>query len=188
MWNDVLAEKGAAVVRGRMRVLGEIADRARELYNEILPGEEDLAMRYICSFDPGGEGGTDELRNALVATRETEVRRGYTVIGPHYDDVSIVLQDVELRRYGSQGRKRLMAIVLKLAQAATIMRNRTERPIVLLDDIFSELDGETAQRLRALVSDKFQSFITTPRTEDLPRSLRGRKLIFVDGGVFDENP
>ena len=123
-------------------------------------------MQYSCSFDLSGDETKEALREALLRTREQEERRGYTLVGPHYDDIRIFLDDRELKRYGSQGRKRLAAIVLKLAQAWAIMERRAERPIVLLADIFSELDDETARSVNGLLSDRYQSFITTPRTED----------------------
>ena len=103
------------------------------------------------------------------------------MVGPHYDDIRIFLDERELKRYGSQGRKRFASIILKLAQAWAIMERRAERPIVLLDDIFSELDDETARRVNSLLSDRYQSFITTPRTEDIIDVEAAR--FSVEGGV-----
>ena len=103
--------------------------------------------------------------------------------GPQHDDVRISLDGADIRRYGSQGRKRLVAIVLKLAQAATILEKRGERPVVILDDIFSELDAETAGRVRERIAGGYQGFIASPRPEDLDGAPAGAARFRVAGGV-----
>lgn len=165
-WDDMLVERGAAIVEGRREMLGEIQSRSEQFFGEIVPEGGRLRMEYRCSFESEGRGAREALADALRRLREQERRRGYTLVGPHYDDITIFLGDEELRRYGSQGRKRLASIMLKLAQAWAIMERRAERPVVLLDDIFSELDGETGERVRGLLTDRYQSFITTPRGDD----------------------
>ena len=165
-WDEMIVESGAAIIEGRKEMLVEIESRSSRLIDDIMAGAGSITMQYSCSFAPGGAETKEDLREALARTREQERRRGYTLVGPHYDDIRIFLDDRELKRYGSQGRKRLASIVLKLAQAWAIMERRAERPIVLLDDIFSELDDETARSVNGLLSDRYQSFITTPRAED----------------------
>jgi DNA replication and repair protein RecF len=165
-WDSMLAERGAAIVEGRREMLGEIEKRAERLFGEIVPGGGTLGMEYRCSFESEGEDARESLEGAIKRMREQERRRGYTLVGPHCDDIRIFLDDEELRRYGSQGRKRLASIILKLSQAWAIMERRAERPVVLLDDIFSELDSETGERVSGLLTDRYQSFITTPRSDD----------------------
>lgn len=163
-WDGMLVERGEAVIEGRREILADVQERASGLFGEVVPAGPPLRMEYRCSF-PQGEGSG--LAGALLRLREQERRRGYTLTGPHYDDIGIFLGDEELRRYGSQGRRRLVSIIMKLAQARAIMERRAERPVVLLDDIFSELDGETGERVRGLLADhRYQSFITTPRGDD----------------------
>jgi len=183
-WDEMLIEKGEAVVAGRGEMLSEITSRAGQLYREIVPSGETLEIVYLCSFDPVGGGTAGALREELGRVRDTEMKRGYTLAGPHFDDIVISLDATELRKYGSQGRKRLTAIVLKLAQAATIMERRGERPVVLLDDIFSELDGETSRRARDLLSDRYQSFITSPRIGRFGDALEGAFFFVVESGSF----
>ncbi|HUV35735.1 MAG TPA: DNA replication and repair protein RecF, partial [Patescibacteria group bacterium] len=183
-WDDMLVERGAAVVRGRGEVLDEVLRHAGELCTELLPEGESLDMRYVCSFNEEGIEPERALRNALTRCRDGEARRGYTLAGPHYDDVMIYLGETELRRFGSQGRKRLTAVILKLAQAQAIMSRRAERPVVLLDDIFSELDGETSGRVRGVLSDRYQSFVTSPRRDDFAGYRRDGACFVVEGGRF----
>jgi DNA replication and repair protein RecF len=181
-WDDALAARGAAIVRMRNETLREIAGRAERLFGEILGGRSGFRMEYACSFNPTGKEPEEALREALVRIRDAERRRGYTMAGPQFDDVRVFLEEAELRRYGSQGRKRLAALVLKLAQALTILEKRGERPVVILDDIFSELDRETAGRVQAHLTDSYQSFITTPRPDELDGLGAGAARFTIEGG------
>lgn len=183
-WDEALIARAAAVVRARRDIVAEIERRAAGLLGEVLQGGSAFAMSYVCSFDTAGNNPAEGLREALARVRETELRRGYTMAGPHYDDVLIYLEETELRRYGSQGRKRLVALVLKLAQALTIMDKRGERPVVLLDDIFSELDRDTVGRVREHLTESYQSFITTPRPDELGLKPAGAAFFRVERGEF----
>jgi DNA replication and repair protein RecF len=183
-WDDMLIEKGAAIVRGRIEVLGEVLRQAREFSTELLPENELLDVHYLCSFNREGIDVEQALGNAVRRCREGEVRRGYTLVGPQYDDAVVYLGEMDLKRYGSQGRRRLSAVILKLAQARTIMAKRAERPVVLLDDIFSELDDETAGRVRGVLSDRYQSFVTSPRGEDFAGYGAPGACFTVEKGAF----
>lgn len=183
VWDEAFARKGAAVVEGRIEILGVIGERAREIFSEVLGREDGLELGYRCSYDSGA-GSEDTLRAALLAARESERRRGYTLAGPHYDDVAMRIGGEDVRRYASQGRRRLLAVVLKLAQADVIMARRGERPVVLLDDIFSELDPDVVSGVRNMLSDRYQSFITSPRRDDFPGDIPGAARYEVENGDF----
>jgi len=183
-WDAALAGAGAAVIEGRIETLLVLERRAREIRETVLAGGGGLELRYAPSFGRGPEEARGAILETLAASRETEARRGYTLCGPHCDDMTIRAGGIDLRRYGSRGRLRLTAIVLKLAQAAVILERRGERPIVLLDDLFSELDAQTAEGVRAVLSDRYQSFITTPRPEDVPPDRGGGAWFTVEDGAF----
>ncbi|MCK4538880.1 MAG: DNA replication and repair protein RecF [Candidatus Krumholzibacteria bacterium] len=183
-WNSAFVEKGASVARGRGEILSGLAEKAAAIYGEIRGGER-FGLAYRCSFGNGESPLEEALAAALVRVSENEKRRGYSLAGPQYDDIALTLDDVDLRKYGSQGRKRLVAIVMKLAQAATIMEKRAERPVVLLDDIFSELDPETSAGVRRLLSGGHQSFITSPGKEQFDAVGDGGLELVVEDGVFE---
>ncbi|MBU8922806.1 MAG: DNA replication and repair protein RecF [Bacteroidales bacterium] len=182
-WNSAFVEKGASVARGRREILSGLAEKAAGIYDEIRGGER-FGLDYRCSFGDRERELEESLAAALVRVSGSEKRRGYSLAGPQYDDIVLTLDDVDLRKYGSQGRRRLAAIVMKLAQAGTIMEKRAERPVVLLDDIFSELDGETSAGVRGLLSSGYQSFITSPRKEQLDTAGSGALELVVERGVF----
>lgn len=185
-WDEALAGAGASVIEGRLETLSILERRAAEIRGTALPGAGALELRYVTSSVPAAEQAREAILEALAASRETDARRGHTACGPHCDDMTIRAGGIDLRRYGSQGRLRLTAIVLRLAQAAVILERRGERPVVLLDDLFSELDAQTADGVRSVLSDRYQSFITTPRPEDVPPDRGGGAWFAVDDGVFEE--
>lgn len=187
-WDIALAGAGAAVIAGRRETLDVLGIRAREILQAVLPGSGELELGYDPTCGCGEGDGAGMILDALAASRESEIRRGYTLSGPHCDDMTIRAGGIDLRRYGSQGRLRLTAIVLRLAQAAVILERRGERPIVLLDDLFSELDAQTAGGVRAVLSDRYQSFITTPRPEDVPSDPGGAAVFAVEDGAFSDAP
>lgn len=181
-WDAALSAAGAALTAGRIDILAVLEREAARIGRAILPGEYDLELRYVSSCGEGDGDRGETIRESLLACREAEARRGYTLSGPHCDDVRIRSQGHDLRRYGSQGRLRLTAIVLRMAQAAAILHRRGERPIVLLDDLFSELDARTADGVRGTLTDRYQSFVTTPRPEDVPGDLGGGAWFRVENG------
>jgi len=182
-WNEAYAEYSLELVEGRVEVLEKITPRVREQFAHIAGGGAGIELVYTCSFDTGSGSLKEDLRQTMEDVFDAEKRRGYSLVGPQYDDLRISINGNDVRRYGSQGQKRMVSIVLKLAQAVAIMEERGERPVVLLDDIMSELDDEKARKLRSLLSDSYQSFLTSPHMEDFPEEMDGAAFFIVEGGV-----
>ena len=113
------------------------------------------------------------FREALEAARDREARRGVTVAGPHRDDVRLQLSDegddLDLRDYGSGGQRRTAALALRLVEAMTIRERRSKRPMILLDDVFAELDGGRSERILELMDgeDTGQVVLTAPKDADV---------------------
>jgi DNA replication and repair protein RecF len=125
----------------------------------------------------------------LEAAAGRDQARGLTAVGPHRDDLTLCLAGHRLREFGSIGQQRTAAIALKLLELETLRRAAGESPVLLLDDIFAELDGERRRRLRERLvqEDGTQIFITSPRPEDFPDRL-GLERWSVDGGVVSPGP
>ena len=102
-------------------------------------------------------------RRALTESRQRDQRQGWTTIGPHRDELIARLDGHRLAQFGSQGEQRTAAIALRLAEAELLESERGHRPILLLDDVFSELDEDRAGRLLSWLGDRHQRFVTTPR-------------------------
>jgi DNA replication and repair protein RecF len=144
----------------------ELIARADELQSPF-----DFSMRYDSALvDEAAAGGTLDLEAALreafharlAAVAYDELRRGVTLAGPHRDDVEFMLDDNDLRRFGSQGQRRLFAVLLKLAELSHLETELREPCVLLLDDVFSEFDDALTGKLHRLLDGARQVFVTSP--------------------------
>ncbi len=149
LWDEPLAAKGAQMIEARMKYLEQLNQKAAAIYEEISAGRETLSLGYRAyareKTDAGISQIKEELLRALDARRDTDLEHGATGVGPHREEFSISLSGKSARVYGSQGQKRSAALVLKLAEAALYAEVTGEEPVVLLDDVFSELDPARQQ-------------------------------------------
>ena len=119
----------------------------------------------------------------LGARRNSDVARGFTVWGPHRDEVELSRDGRSLRRYGSQGQQRLALLALLFAERESLRAARRTPPLMLLDDVMSELDPERRRRLVELLDDDGQALVTATESEHVPDGERHRRLRVDDGGV-----
>jgi DNA replication and repair protein RecF len=156
-WTERVAELGAELVAGRVETLAQLgqpfAARAAEL------GLESASLRY---------DGEPPTREGLAAALARDLERGTTSLGPHLDDVMLVSGDRDLRSFGSQGEQRLALLALLLAEAETIADRTGVPPLLLLDDVLSELDPERRRILAARVGSTGQALITATDAAMLP--------------------
>ena len=119
------------------------------------------------------EAAQEAFREALLGARDREERRGVTLVGPHRDDLRLHLcdegEELDLRDYGSGGQRRTAALALRLVEAMTIRERRSRRPMILLDDVFAELDGGRSERILELMEgeDTGQVVLTAPKEADV---------------------
>jgi DNA replication and repair protein RecF len=169
-YEATLAEAGGEIVFRRREWVGKLAPKAADFHGEIGGGAEALALSL------SGKQETPESPSSLAETmvdklRESRLRdreNGLTSIGPHRDDLLVLLDQKPARDFASQGQKRSVALALKLAAANLLEETSGMPPILILDDVFAELDPGRRERLGALVAGRGQAFIATPRREDLP--------------------
>ncbi|MFY9427909.1 MAG: DNA replication and repair protein RecF, partial [bacterium] len=175
------------IVWKRQELVTKLAPLAQEYHKQISGGREILTVEYKPSFPGGGEGKVKEIEEsfnkALLAAREEEFQRRMTVIGPHRDDLFIFLNGRDGRVYGSQGQQKTAALSLKLAEAEYMEEEMGEHPILLLDDIMSELDGERRQFVLKTVQERGQVFITGTEGMEMSPGAEGNSYR-VDQGVI----
>lgn len=144
VWDRSFARAAYSIVHARSRYLRRIAPKAAEIYREISGGREAFSVGYQCSLgeweELSREEGEQRILSALHSSREEELKNGFTVIGPHRDDLNLMIGGVSARSFGSQGQQRTAALTLKLAECAVLEEVLGEKPILLLDDVLSELD------------------------------------------------
>jgi DNA replication and repair protein RecF len=184
-WNERLAGPGAELTLRRHDLVARIEARMGEEARAI-ESPFAFSMHYESSLlDPGQEvdaAGLEKIfRERLAALASEEMRRGVTLVGPHRDDVQLSLAGNDLRKYGSQGQRRLFAVLLKLAELAHLEAELREPCVLLLDDVFSEFDPAIMSRLQRVFSGERQVFVTTP--VELPeRDSQRTHTLRVDGG------
>jgi DNA replication and repair protein RecF len=161
-WNEELIRIGGEVSAARARAVRELEPEASRCHSEIASGER-LEIDY--------RGPPADMAEAVHNSLAEDLRRGSTSIGPHHDDVRVLLDGREARAYGSQGQQRTAAVSLKLAEAALVARRTGERPVLLLDDVLSELDGERRAALLSKVADAGQVIITSVEAAPFPPEL-----------------
>ena len=167
IWDEGLIKYGALVMKYRSDFIEDISNIAGKIHGRITNGKEHLGLKYIPNVAFAGDVKTQEefIERELVAARERDIKTGTTFKGPQKDDISFIIDNINVRNYGSQGQRRTAALSLKLAELELIKRETGENAILLLDDVMSELDEERREYLiRALTEN--QIFITTTDIDD----------------------
>lgn len=188
IWNERLVVLGAQVIRERVKYIEKLTPRVAEIYKGISKDREKIELKYSASgigvdVSSLSDLETEEiLRESLKKAQQTDLRAGFTTVGPHRDDVEITLDGLSARTYGSQGQQRSVVLSLKLAEADILEQNLGEAPLVLLDDVMSELDGSRQDYLLNHLSDR-QVFITCCSPETLNLMEKGKSIFVEDGKV-----
>src|SRR5256886_6014138 len=168
-WNTELVRVSTEIVGARAKAVAELEPDATRCHGQIAAGER-LEIAY--------EGPPENLAEAVHNSIAEDLRRGSTSIGPHRDDLSIRLDGQEARSFGSQGQQRTAVVSLKLAEAALIERRAAERPVLLLDDVLSELDGERRAALLREVGGGGQVIITSVEAGPFPPELIAKAMVW----------
>ena len=159
VWEDAMARAGSEIVRQRCRYVETLTPFAVEVYDGLSSGRERLSLQYEGTAFRRDKGGEEALRQALYAARAEDLRSGAATVGPHRDELTILIDRQPARAFGSQGQQRSAALALKLGEAHVLRDFAEERPVALLDDVMSELDpGRQAYILDRIKG--WQVFIT----------------------------
>jgi DNA replication and repair protein RecF len=160
-YNDELLAPGAGLMTARAAFVADIAAAARGVYERWPGTHERVAIEYAPNVALRDAAPREALAAALAANVEAEVRRKATLVGPHRDDVRLTIDGAPLDAFGSQGQQRTAVLALKVAEYETMRSRAGDAPILLLDDVLSELDTERAGGFLAAVGAFEQAFLTT---------------------------
>lgn len=180
VWDPPLVEAGARVLAAR-RDWSEAWEPTYRRYHEIISGGQGAGMRHRSGLPEAGDAGlpaeveaiADGFREALCATAERERRSGSTAVGPHRGELRLTLEredgPMDVRDFGSGGQRRTAALALRLTEAATIREARGREPLVLMDDVFAELDEGRSERILDLIEteETGQVILTAPKESDV---------------------
>jgi len=186
VWDARLAELGAEIIRNRVTLIADLTPLVGKAYEAVARGatRDDATLHYRPSFalPEDGTGLEDAILAELERRRSEELDRGLTLVGPHRDDVLLMLGDLPVKGYASHGEAWSFALALRLA-SYDLLREGGDDPVLILDDVFAELDSGRRAQLADLVASAEQVLITAAVPEDIPEQLRGRRFTVANGQV-----
>ena len=186
-WEDRLAHYATEIIRQRMGYVALVSEEAAGIYSGISSYRESFSVAYRQAVEIAGESKdemTENGRRLLRSHREADVAAGFTTVGPHRDDLSITIDDLSARLYGSQGQQRSASLALKLGEAAVIRSFSGQQPIALLDDVMSELDPERQNYIFNHIKD-WQVFITCCDPGSVKILRDGKKFHVINGTIAE---
>lgn len=171
VWNGQLADHGSKIMKKREAFIYKLLKWAEQIHSGITNGREQLRIVYTPSLDTDSSQDQAMLFNQFMVklshVKEQEIRRGATLVGPHRDDLAFYINDKEVQTFGSQGQQRTTALSLKLAEIELMNEEVGEYPVLLLDDVLSELDQFRQTQLIETFQSRVQTFITTTGIESV---------------------
>lgn len=189
-WDKHIIDYGGYISAIRGGYIKQLAEYASEIYQGISQGKEKLKISYSPSFGTAEYGMKLEdyreaIRQELILRRAEEFKLGSTVVGPHRDDLNIIIDDKSARTFGSQGQQRSCILALKLGECEILQKRNQEPPVVMLDDVMSELDHSRRSYLLNQLQDK-QVFITCCDTEAFREMKHGTVFHMEQGSLEKE--
>jgi DNA replication and repair protein RecF len=194
VWDEQLAGHGAELLAGRLRLVAALRPEAARAYAAVSGEATEVSLRYRQVL-PGAGTGADgaepppdrpalaaALRQALARVQAEEVERGQCLAGPHRDDLDLRIAGLPARSHASQGEAWSLALALRLASFEHLRADGGD-PVLLLDDVFAELDAGRRERLAKLVAGAEQVLVTAAVAEDVPSLLAGARFWVADGSV-----
>lgn len=179
-WDEQLAAAGAELMARRRAYIETLSARAALTHRDIADGRERLEIRYLPSVTAGDDA--QSILDALLAARESDVRRMTTSVGAHRDDVQILVEGRDVRAYGSQGQQRTAALAMRLSEMEVMREALGEWPMLMLDDVMSELDPSRRRQLVGRL-EGIQTFITCTDPADLAGAEPGMAWRVRDGAL-----
>ncbi|WP_327415024.1 DNA replication/repair protein RecF [Streptomyces sp. NBC_01233] len=188
VWDQHLARAGAELLAQRLDLIATLLPLADKAYEQLAPGGGPLGLAYKSSAGEPVDSGAARSREALyevllaalVDVRKQEIERGVTLVGPHRDDVVLRLGELPAKGYASHGESWSYALALRLA-SYELLRSEGSEPVLILDDVFAELDARRRERLAELVAPGEQVLVTAAVDDDVPGVLVGTRF-GVSGG------
>jgi DNA replication and repair protein RecF len=178
VWDEQLATHGTVVQAERAKFVDELGKLATAAYRRIAEVEE-LTLAYVPDIKAG-----DSLREVLRRGRESDIRRGQTLRGPHRDDFEFLIDGRAARTYASQGQQKSVALSLKLAEMDLVLHRTNEYPVLMLDDVFSELDRNRSARVVESLDRRVQCLVTTTEMGRRPELFGECTYFQIEGGIL----
>ena len=194
VWNDRFAELAFRITEKRIAALQKLKLISEKIYSSITSNEEILTIKYeqkannktLLYPEKAEECSREFYLKGLKEREQLDIYRGNTGIGPHRDDIAILINGISMKAFGSQGQQRSGALALKLSQIEYIFQEIGEYPLLLLDDVMSELDNNRRSQLLLFIDGKVQTFITVNDKELIPDLPLNAYFKISEGNIFEE--
>ncbi|MFC2133994.1 DNA replication/repair protein RecF [Bacteroidota bacterium] len=183
-WTETLISVGTEIIRHRITFVENFKEYLKTSYSKVMEGKENPDIYYDYLNGKEKEDIEQKFRDNLNEVREAELRRGTNLIGPHRDDFKFYIDDLELRKYGSQGQHKTFQIALRYGQFYFLKDALGKTPIFLMDDIFGELDANRVKKISAFLKEIGQAFITLTDFSNFEHITKSEKdnLMKVENG------
>lgn len=181
VWDLGLAKEGAVIIQKRMEYIATLNDAAGKFHSALSSEKETLTLSYECGAKTEKTDLQNELYEAIVAARQKDKELGFSTVGPHRDDITIEINGKDSRKFASQGQQRTIALAMKLGEVIIYKNEIGEPPVLLLDDVLSELDN-TRQTLLLEMTKGFQTILTCTEYT-LPN--KAKKIRINEGAVLE---
>lgn len=172
VYNEQLVQYGSSLIRRRRKFIGDLNELISGIHRKLTGGREELVLKYEENVKE------NEFAYSLLVNQEREMRNGVSLTGPHRDDLGFQCNRIDLRHFGSQGQQRSAALSLKMAEIGLVQKITGDRPLLLLDDVLSELDRERQDMLLDSIHD-IQTLITCTGIDDLLERRFSMDRVFV---------
>ncbi|MCQ2081468.1 MAG: DNA replication/repair protein RecF [Lachnospiraceae bacterium] len=159
IWDSQLISYGSKIIERRQSFASQISEILRDYHSKLSGGREEIEIKYEPNVT------IEEYSNKMNQSQERDISAKMTTVGPHRDDFSFIVNDVDIRKFGSQGQQRTAALALKLSEIELVKKITNDKPILLLDDVLSELDSNRQNYLLDCIGD-IQTIITCTGLDD----------------------
>ncbi|MBB4894052.1 DNA replication and repair protein RecF [Streptomyces olivoverticillatus] len=186
VWDQHLARAGAELLAHRLDLIATLRPLADKAYEQLAPGGGPVSFDYRGPAGSEGAHSREELYEVLAAAlgeaRKQEIERGVTLVGPHRDELVLRLGELPAKGYASHGESWSYALALRLA-SYELLRSEGNEPVLILDDVFAELDARRRERLAEMVAPGEQVLVTAAVDDDVPALLSGARYAVAEGAV-----
>ncbi|HDP70179.1 MAG TPA: DNA replication/repair protein RecF [Actinobacteria bacterium] len=186
LWDERLALSSVELIRAREKIVEKLKPHCERIYSKVSP-IGTLGACYLNEFiKRDGEDIEGEIIQKLKEVRRYEIERGVTLVGPHKDDLGLYVDGMDVRLYGSQGEQRVVSLCLKMAELELIKKEKNRTPLLLMDDVMSELDEKRRDNLSEFILNLKQSIITSTNLDYFNPKYRDKMtLIKINKGLVE---
>ena len=181
VWNDQLVETGVRIVKARLETIDNLKGRLKELQLKISGGKETIDLSYKCSFNTEGDLAKN-FQAKLLEVQEKEIIRKASLVGPHRDDIIFILNGKDAKYFSSEGQQRSIIINLKLTEYMLMKEKTGEEPVVLIDDIFFDLDETRRSAILSVFNGMAQVFLAGTEDKNFEKYFSEYSLIKIEEG------